>query len=84
VLEGADHVTVAEEVSKAVAATLVGASGEPGEGGITELDTAGMPIPIALIPLTVKVYDTPDVSPPNVAVKELVFTTILPGLDVTV
>jgi hypothetical protein len=83
-LEGADHVTVAEEVSKAVAVALVGAPGEPGEGGITELDTAGMPVPMGLIPLTVKVYDTPDVSPLKIAVKELVFTTILPGLDVTV
>ena len=57
---GGDHVAVAE-ATPAVAATFCGAVGLPGTAAFDGCD--GSDVPVALVAVTVNVYDTPFVNP---------------------
>ena len=78
---GASQVTYAA-VSPGVALTLVGG---PQAHGTTAFDGAdGKPVPVALVAVTVKVYETPGVSPLTSVDVLLVVTVMPPGELVTV
>src|SRR5579859_7670271 len=67
-LAGAVHVTVADALP-AAAVTPAGAAGTVGAAGVTVFEAADAgPVPTALVAVTVKVYVTPFVRPPIVAV----------------
>jgi hypothetical protein len=57
------HVTRAEEVSKAVAATSYGADGDPVNGMVTALDVVCGPEPDEFVASTLKVYVVPSITP---------------------
>jgi hypothetical protein len=82
-LTGAAQLTVACPLP-AVAVTLVGAPG--GAAGVTLVDGSDVgPGPLALVAITVKVYDVPLVRPVTIAVRAPVVLAVKPpGADVTV